>query len=225
VPDNLTWCKIFRSFKGRAIFYSHTIRLATEGNSLIATLVVFGYVDLAFEIWTRTQCKVWQLEEAMQFNGSKHVYFECSRKFSCLRDNWLFQTKQDGLPLPPLFSLELAKMTSLWNWFLDDTGNIYHAEIVEFILLIGEYRSTVALDFLLSSCPERVFRHGWLSRKTLRRVLGHDLTLMHVGRALFQRTPSLRQIYESWNDPKAKEFLADFINPVEEYIRANDSSE
>lgn len=226
VPDNVTWCKIFKSFKTET-FLNKTEGFADnlELITLIYGLVVYGHTELAFNIRKRFVPFTWRLElsRAILSNGSKAVYDECMQKFDHLYPNWFEEEKQDDFPPVPLFSSDLAEMTGLWEWFIDGR-KLYYRDLAHFILKIGEYRSTVALDFLVSSLHKKVFEKA--SAKNTRTLRDALLDINTIGGFCYYRDfkeRRLRKIYQSWDNPKAREFVAQVIAPIEKYLNVPDS--
>lgn len=175
VSDNWTWRKIFKAYKTQQVLgklrqWFHT----SEHSWLISALVIYGHVDLAADIYKRfgLAFENHNLCDAILMNGSKAVYDQCLQKFDCLDRNWLELERIDSFPPVPLFSLDLAETAKIWEWFTDESM-IFNRSLAEFILDIGQLRSAVALDFLVSSLDKSVFSE-LVTKVTLKDVLLHS---------------------------------------------------
>lgn len=228
VSDNWTWRKIFKAYKTQQVLgklrqWFHT----SEHSWLISALVIYGHVDLAADIYKRfgLAFENHNLCDAILMNGSKAVYDQCLQKFDCLDRNWLELERIDSFPPVPLFSLDLAETAKIWEWFTDESM-IFNRSLAEFILDIGQLRSAVALDFLVSSLDKSVFSELVTKEKvTLKAVLLHSGTESQFWILKKMRGRDLRKIYEDWDNPKAREIIAQVALPLEKYWGDESSSE
>jgi hypothetical protein len=215
VPDITTWCAFFRSFKTRVAFIEHGSmfsKFEPEICVIVPTLIIHGHVELAGDIATRFGWFSSTVENAILLNGSQSVYDRCMQRFAELHPNWLEDRKDENYPEPPLFSLDLARKTSLWDWF-EWENDVNDDSLMSFIADIGELRSTVGLDFMLSSLNEITFQRNSKSPKTLQAQIvksAHNIEVKVI--------KNLRKTYASWNDPKAQQFVREFITPLEEKV-------
>lgn len=215
VPDVTTWCAFFRSFKTRIAFIQHGgmfSKFEPEINVIVPTLIIHGHVELASDIAARFGWFSSTVENAILLNGSQSVYDRCMQRFAKLHPNWLEDQQEDNSPEPPLFSLDLARKTLLWDWF-EWENNVSNALIMSFLGEIGELRSTVGLDFVLSSLNEILFQRSSKYPKTLQAQIVESVREIEV-----KVIKDLRKTYASWNDPKAQQFVREFIMPLEEKV-------
>lgn len=218
VPDISTWRTFFRCFKTRVIFIEHDpgfSRFEPEITVLICTLIIHGHVELASDLAARFQWYCELIENSIMLNGSQSVYDRCMEKFKRLDRDWLQSQKESCFPEPPLFSLDLARSTSIWSWFEEDNELVFTDALIKFIIQVGELRSTVGLDLILSSFFEISFHRDSKSPKTLQVQL-----FQTAGHIEIKMMKQLRKTYAGWNDPKAQEFLRNFILPLEEKVNA-----
>lgn len=225
VPDLATWRKIFQAFKTQSFLADKLIHDKRECSRVIHGLIICGHIKLAFDVQKQLDVSKWTvyLQQAILINGSKAVNDKCVQMSEWLEKDWIEDHKPQFYPEVPLFSTELAETTELWTWFIDGRG-LHYDGIVDFIMVIGRYRSTVALAFLVNSLDKIVFKDASniSPTATLIDVLFYFDTTLYFAREGYGK---LCQLYKDWNDPNARRFVDLVVNPLGRHFGYSDSSE